>query len=57
LCEGPLGHDALTTADREALEKLVDILTKDGKKSRARLLLLDAMAIIQQQPAQGKGSA
>jgi ribosomal protein S7 len=48
---------ALMSADREALEKLVGILTKDGKKSRARRLLLDAMHIIQQQLAQGKGSA
>jgi hypothetical protein len=52
-----VGRDALTSADREALEKLVGILTKDGKKSRARRLLLDAMHIIQQQLAQGKGSA
>jgi ribosomal protein S7 len=55
--EQAVGRDALTSADREALEKLVGILTKDGKKSRARRLLLDAMAIIQQQLAQGKGSA
>jgi ribosomal protein S7 len=52
-----VGRDALTSADKEALEKLVGILTKDGKKSRARRLLLDAMHIIQQQLAQGKGSA
>jgi ribosomal protein S7 len=51
------GREPLTAADKEALEKLVGILTKDGKKSRARRLLLDAMHIIQQQLAQGKGSA
>jgi ribosomal protein S7 len=50
------GREALTAADKEALEKLVGILTKDGKKSRARRLLLDAMHIIQQQLAQGKGA-
>ncbi|WIA21217.1 hypothetical protein OEZ85_000460 [Tetradesmus obliquus] len=51
------GREPLTAADAEALDKLVGLLTKDGKKSRARRLLLDAMHIIQQQLAQGKGSA
>jgi ribosomal protein S7 len=54
--EQQVSRDALTAADKEALEKLVGILTKDGKKSRARRLLLDAMHIIQQQLAQGKGA-
>lgn len=47
----------LTAADTAILEKLVGIMTKDGKKSRARRQLLDAMHIIKQQLAQGKTTA
>jgi len=39
----------LTATDRDVLEKLVGIMTKDGKKSRARRILLEAMHIINQQ--------
>jgi ribosomal protein S7 len=39
----------LTATDRDVLEKLVGIMTKDGKKSRARRILLEAMQIINQQ--------
>lgn len=46
----------LTASDAEALEKLVGILTKDGKKSRARRILLDAMHVIKQQLAKGSGA-
>lgn len=47
----------LTAADKESLEKLVGIMTKDGKKSRARRQLLEAMHNIKQQLAQGKNVA
>lgn len=47
----------LSAEDRELLEKLVGIMTKEGKKSRARRLLLDAMHIIKQQVAKGQAAA
>jgi ribosomal protein S7 len=50
----PHHHQQLSASDRQLLEKLVGIMTKDGKKSRARRLLLDAMHIIKQQVAKGQ---
>lgn len=49
-----LQQQQLSAADRQLLEKLVGIMTKEGKKSRARRLLLDAMHIIKQQVAKGQ---
>jgi hypothetical protein len=45
----------LTASDRALLDKLVGIMTKDGKKSRARRILLDAMHIIKRELAKGPG--
>lgn len=47
----------LTASDRQLLEKLVGIMTKEGKKSRARRILLDAMHVIKQQVAKGQRGA
>lgn len=44
-------------ATKATLEKLVGIMTSDGKKSRAKRQLLDAMHIRKQQLAQGKITA
>lgn len=46
----------LAAADKEVLEKFVGILTKDGKKSRARRLLLDAMHIMKHHLHQGQAA-
>jgi ribosomal protein S7 len=53
----PQQQQQLSASDRQLLEKLVGIMTKDGKKSRARRLLLDAMHIIKQQVANGQQAA
>jgi Ribosomal protein S7p/S5e len=59
---GAAAHAApLSQDDAAVLNKLVGVLMKDGKKARARRILVDAMHIIKQQLARdasgGGGSA
>lgn len=52
-----LQQQQLSVADKQLLDKLVGILTKEGKRSRARRILLDAMHIIKQQVAAPSSSS
>jgi hypothetical protein len=49
----PIDSPGLNDDDRKILAKLIGVLTKKGRKSKARKTVLEAMHIIKQQLKQG----